>query len=82
MGSLITYGVGPAVQQAATEARDLLLRLAAAEMEIDPGDLEIVDGMVRPRDAPHLGRSLAEVASGFNTYSSPHPGTDRCARQA
>ena len=73
VGSLITYGVGPAVQGAVAEARELLLRLAAAEMEIDPGDLEIVDGVVRPRDAPGRGRTLAEIAGGFDTYGSPHP---------
>ena len=73
VGSLITYGVGPAVMGAVAEARELLLRLAAADMEIDPGDLEIVDGVVRPRDAPGRGRTLAEIASGFDTYGSPHP---------
>jgi CO/xanthine dehydrogenase Mo-binding subunit len=61
-GSAITYGAGPAVQQAAGEARDRLLQIAADSFEIDPGDLEIVGGVVRPRGSPEIGRSVAEFA--------------------
>jgi CO/xanthine dehydrogenase Mo-binding subunit len=60
--SAITYGTGPAVQAAVAEARDRLLRVAADEFEIEPRDLEIVDGVVRPRGSPEVGRPIAEFA--------------------
>ena len=53
--SAITYASGPAVQAAVAEARDQLLRIAADEFEIEPGDLEIVDGVVRPGVRPTSG---------------------------
>ena len=70
--SAITYGAGPAVQAAAEVARDRLLRLAADAFEIDADDLEVVDGMVRPIDAPDLGRPIAEIASGFDGFAGRH----------
>ena len=39
---------GSAVQRAVADARDRLLRIAADDFEIEPDDLEIVDGIVRP----------------------------------
>jgi len=60
--SAITYGSGPAVQRAVADARDQLLRVAADEFEIEPSDLEIVDGIVRPRGSPDAGRPIAEFA--------------------
>lgn len=72
--SAITYGVGPAVQAAAAEARARLLAVAADELEIAAGDLEIVDGVVRPRDVPGAGRAVADLASGLaDSFGSPHP---------
>ena len=47
-GSKVTYTVGRAVQRAADEARERLLKVAATELEIAPEDLEIVDGSVQP----------------------------------
>ena len=60
--SAITYGSGPAVRRAVAEARDRLLRVAADEFEIEPGDLEIIDGVVQPRGSPEVGRPIAEFA--------------------
>jgi CO/xanthine dehydrogenase Mo-binding subunit len=60
--SAIIYASGPAVQAAVAEARDRMLRVAGEKFEIEPGDLEIVDGMVRPRGSPELGRPVAEFA--------------------
>ncbi len=78
--SAITYGAGPAVRGAAAEARDRLLRFAAEAFEIKPDDLEIVDGVVRPRGSPELGRPLAELAlEASESYSPPivgHGATD------
>ncbi len=72
--SAITYAVGPAVQAAATQARERLLAVAADELEIDPADLEIIDGMVRPRGSPGAGRSVADLARQLNdAFDSPYP---------
>jgi CO/xanthine dehydrogenase Mo-binding subunit len=62
-GSQITYSVGRAVVKAAENARLMLLEIAAAELEADPADLEIVDGVVRPRGAPAQGVPLSELAT-------------------
>ena len=61
-GSTVTYSVGRAVRLAALDARDRLLRAAARDLEISLDDLEIVEGTIRPRGAPQLGMTVAEVA--------------------
>jgi CO/xanthine dehydrogenase Mo-binding subunit len=61
-GSTVTYSVGRAVRLAAEDLRLRLLRAGALELEIDPGDLEIVDGTVRPRGSPDRGLSVAKLA--------------------
>src|SRR5262249_60393931 len=55
-GSKIIYTVGPAVQQAAAEARRQLLDIAAEELEAAVEDLVIEDGQVRVAGVP--GRAL------------------------
>jgi CO/xanthine dehydrogenase Mo-binding subunit len=72
-GSVITYSAGRAVREAAADARRQLLSYAALEMEIDPSDLEIVDGIVRPAGSPDRGRSLAELAEVLHDFGSGHP---------
>lgn len=54
-GSTVTYSAGRAVRAAAEDARRQLLRAASLELEIDPSDLEIVDGVVRPIGTPERG---------------------------
>jgi len=71
-GSMVTYSVGPAVAAAAAQARDQLLRLAAQEMEIDPTDLEIVDGRVRPVGSPTLGVELSTIAAKTGGFGAPY----------
>jgi CO/xanthine dehydrogenase Mo-binding subunit len=72
--SAITYACGPAVRAAALEARGRLLAAAAERFEIRPDDLEILDGIVRPRDSPGLGRPVAELARELaEAFDSPHP---------
>ena len=73
-GSVVTYATGRAVQVAAAATREKLLRYAAELMEIAPGDLEIVDGMIRPIGSPGQGRPVAELAAtldGFGVNSEP-----------
>jgi CO/xanthine dehydrogenase Mo-binding subunit len=84
-GSVVTYSVGRSVVMAATEVRDRLLRYAADELEIAPGDLEIVDGVVRPKGAPDRGVTVAELADrgeGLGLNGQPiegHGATDKPA---
>ncbi|MBA2315274.1 MAG: xanthine dehydrogenase family protein [Chloroflexi bacterium] len=69
-GSVITYSSGRAILEAVAEARRQLLSFAAHEMEIDPTDLEIVDGVVRPVGSPDRGRPIAELADVLHDFSS------------
>jgi CO/xanthine dehydrogenase Mo-binding subunit len=70
----ITYAVGPAVRAAAEDARDRLLAIAAEDLEIDPRDLEIVDGVIRPRDGSSVGTTVAALAGELaHAWGSPRP---------
>jgi CO/xanthine dehydrogenase Mo-binding subunit len=71
-GSKVTYTYGPAVERAAREARERLLNVASAELEIAPEDLEVADGEVRPVGVPGRAISLQELASKTLTFGSPH----------
>jgi len=71
-GSKITYTYGVAIERAATEARERLLRVAASELEIAPEDLELVDGEVRPLGSPSRGIAIADLAAKTYTFGSPH----------
>jgi len=73
-GSKTTFAVGRAVVAAAEDAKAQLLELAAAELEADPADLEIVDGVVQPRGAPSQGVEL--VALGQRVASGSLPPVD------
>ena len=72
-GSVITYSSGKAIREAAADARRQLLAYAALEMEIDPADLEIVDGVVRPLGSPDRGRPIAEFAEELSDFGSQFP---------
>jgi CO/xanthine dehydrogenase Mo-binding subunit len=53
---------GNAVAAAAVKVRDKALRVAADALEAAPGDLEIVDGVVRVKGVPGSGMPLGTVA--------------------
>ena len=72
-GSVVTYSAGRAIREAAAEAREQLLAFASREMEIDPADLEIVDGIVRPIGSPDRGRPIAEFAEILHDFGSTFP---------
>lgn len=81
-GSKTVYTVGPAVQQAAAEARRQLLQIAAEELEAAVEDLDIEDGEVRVVGVP--GRSLevghlAGLAAQFGGRYPPVLGQGRAA---
>ena len=69
-GSKVTYTIGRAVQRAAEAARERLLQAASEELEIAPGDLEVVDGTVRARGAPDTAISVEEIASKTLRFGS------------
>ena len=57
-----TVLAGGSAHRAAEQLRAKLLRLAARQLEVDLGDLELADEQVRVRGAPEHGLSLAEIA--------------------
>jgi CO/xanthine dehydrogenase Mo-binding subunit len=60
--SRATFVAGMAVLKAAENAKAKILEIAGKEMEIDPADLEIVDGEVVAKGAPQKKLSVADVA--------------------
>jgi CO/xanthine dehydrogenase Mo-binding subunit len=71
-GSKVTYTYGRAIERAAAEARERLMRVAASELEIAPEDLELVDGEVRPLGSPGRAIKVADLAAKTYTFGSPH----------
>src|SRR5439155_1066639 len=67
-----TYTVGRAVERAAAEARERLLKAASGVLEIAPEDLEIADGEVRPRGAPGRALAVRELAGRILRFGSPY----------
>ena len=68
-GSRSATLAGGAVMGAARQVRDRILRLAANTWEIDPADLDIVDGHVIANGVP--SRSLPMSAVGVLAYTRP-----------
>jgi CO/xanthine dehydrogenase Mo-binding subunit len=71
-GSLTTYMVGPAVQNAAAQAREQILRIAADELEAAPEDLEIVDGAVRVKGVPDRSITLEKIGDLTMNFGAPY----------
>ncbi|MDI3340227.1 MAG: xanthine dehydrogenase family protein molybdopterin-binding subunit [Sphaerobacter sp.] len=71
-GSKITYTVGLAVRAAAEDARQQVFRIAAAELEAAPEDLELVDGRVQVRGVPDRGLALSEIARLSMTFGGKY----------
>ncbi len=71
-GSLTTYMVGPAVQNAAQQAREQVLRIAAEELEVAMEDLEIVDGAVRVKGVPDRSITLEKIADLTMNFGAPY----------
>jgi CO/xanthine dehydrogenase Mo-binding subunit len=72
-GSMVTYSLGPAVVAAAADAREQVIRIVSEELEIDPSDLELADGAVRPVGSPQRGVSLADLGARLTGFGSKHP---------
>lgn len=62
-GSRITFVAGNAAHRATTTLRDRLREVAADEWEASPGDVEIVDGVLRVRGDPSHAMSLGDAVA-------------------
>jgi CO/xanthine dehydrogenase Mo-binding subunit len=84
-GSQVTYSVGPAVYEAAKEARRQLMEIATEELEAAPEDLEIVDGRVAVRGAASRSveiTKLVAMSTEFMGRYKPIQASGRSAVQA
>jgi len=84
-GSQVTYSVGPAVFEAAREARRQLLEIATETLEAAPEDLEITDGRVAVRGAPSRSVEITELvrlSTDFGGRHAPVQATGRSAVQS
>ena len=92
-----TFIGGNAVAVAAQRTREKLLEIAGREMEIDPSDLDVVDGEVIAKGAPDRKLSVSDVAAAATwthgeiitgsgawmvPYSAPDPDTGECEPHA
>ncbi len=84
-GSQVTYSVGPAVYEAAREARRQLLEIATEELEAAIEDLDIIDGKVAVRGAPSRSieiTKLVSLSTEFMGRYRPIEATGRAAVQS
>ncbi len=72
-GSKITFTVGNAVLQAAQEARQQLLEMAAQELEASASDLDLAEGRVFVRGAPSRGLDVADLARRTTAFGGSAP---------
>ncbi len=74
--SRATFVAGKAVEKAAERVRERILDIAGKEMEIDPADLEVVDGEVVAKGAPQKKLGVGDVAAAATwTYGELITGT-------
>ncbi|MBI3969559.1 MAG: xanthine dehydrogenase family protein [Chloroflexi bacterium] len=71
-GSKIIYTVGRAVLEAAEDARNQILKLAAQELEASVDDLETAGGEVRIKGIPGKTVTFAKLAQLSTRYGSRH----------
>jgi nicotinate dehydrogenase subunit B len=63
-GSRTTKYFGPALREAAAEARAVLLEMAAARLKVAPDRLDLSAGVARDREAPERKVSYADLVKG------------------
>ncbi len=71
-GSKTIYTMGPAVLKAAQEARERVLRIAAAELEAAVEDLEMVHGEVRVKGVPGKVKTLRDIYRLSASFGAKH----------
>jgi aerobic carbon-monoxide dehydrogenase large subunit len=68
---------GNAINEAAKDVRQKILRLAAEHFQAPEEELELTDGMVRVQDMPRLSISLGDLAAKANPLrGAVKPGTE------
>jgi carbon-monoxide dehydrogenase large subunit len=68
---------GNAINEAASDVRRKILRLASEVLEAPEEELELVDGMVRVQDLPRVSISLGDLAAKANPLrGAVKPGTE------
>jgi CO/xanthine dehydrogenase Mo-binding subunit len=70
-GSRTTFNVGNAVLDACVTIRRQVAAEASELLEVDPDDVDLVDGAAQVRGTPGVGVSLAEVARSARDRSGP-----------
>jgi CO/xanthine dehydrogenase Mo-binding subunit len=81
-GSQVTYSLGGAVFEAATEARRQLLEIATDELEAAPEDLEITDGRVAVKGAPTRSVEITELIRQSSEFMGRHKPVHAMGRSA
>jgi CO/xanthine dehydrogenase Mo-binding subunit len=81
-GSQVTYSLGGAVFEAATEARRQLLEIATDELEAAPEDLEITDGHVAVKGAPSRSVEIVELVRKSSEFMGRHKPVHAIGRSA
>jgi CO/xanthine dehydrogenase Mo-binding subunit len=81
-GSQVTYSLGGAVFEAATEARRQLLEIATDELEAAPEDLEITDGRIAVKGAPTRSVEIAELIRQSSEFMGRHKPVHAIGRSA
>jgi CO/xanthine dehydrogenase Mo-binding subunit len=72
-GSKTTYTMGASVRDAAADAREQTLAIAARELEVSPADLDIQGDSVVVQGVPDRSIKLATIGKRSNTFGSPIP---------
>ncbi len=72
-GSTSLRSTGRAVQQAARDAREQILTMAATILECAPSDLEIADGEVRVVGSPKNSVSIQTITAQTSGQGTPQP---------
>jgi CO/xanthine dehydrogenase Mo-binding subunit len=81
-GSQVTYSVGPAVYEAAQEARRQLLEIATEELEAAPEDLDIIDGRVAVKGAPSRSVEITKLVAMSTEFMGRHRPIQATGRSA
>lgn len=71
-GSKTIYTMGPAVLKAAQEARERVLKIAAAELEASVDDLELIHGEVRVKGVPDKVKTLRDIYRLSASFGAKH----------
>ncbi len=76
-GSRAATWASGAVLASTRKVKEKVLAVAAAQLEISPDDLEIIDGVVTPKGVPQKAIPLAQIATQATMApNSMPPGTD------